>query len=207
MSGTTQRMPASGRTRDGSFAGHLLRLCAAILSMVLFADGLAFGDDLGAGSPLRKEYRIKAAFLYNFTKFVEWPATSFAHPSDPIVIGVLGHAGLAAEVEQIARGRRVSGRAIVVRRVDAPEQARSIHLLFLSATEDALVAEEIAAIREAAVLTVGESASFAGAGGIITFVLIGDKVRFEINVAAAERAGLHLSAQLQKLATVVRREL
>lgn len=158
--------------------------------------------------PLRadvsKEYQLKAAFLYNFAKFVEWPAERFANETSPIVIGVVGRNPFEAELANIVKGRTVNGRAIVVKSITTASEVRSLHLLFLPGGEETRL--PAAAWRDVAVVTVGESAEFAALGGTITFTQEGDKVRFEINLATAERDGLKISAQLLKLAASVRRK-
>lgn len=152
-----------------------------------------------------REYEVKAAFLYNFTKFVEWPDGRFESSDEPLVIAVLGRSpfgdGLVAAVE----GRQVSGRGIVVRPVATAEEARSAHLLFVPAGEEGRFAAIAGALRGAAVTTVGESDRFAAQGGIITFVQEAGRLRFAINLEAAERERLKVSAQLLRLATHVRR--
>jgi hypothetical protein len=162
-----------------------------------------------SASPLRadvtREYEVKAAFLYNFTKFVEWPDGRFGSPNEPLVIAVLGRSpfgeGLVAAVE----GRQVSGRGIVVRPVATADEARSAHLLFVPAGEEGRFAAIAGDLRGAAVTTVGESDRFAAQGGIITFVQEAGRLRFAINLEAAERERLKVSAQLLRLATHVRR--
>jgi len=152
-----------------------------------------------------KEYPLKAAFLFNFTKFVEWSPESLGGPDGAIVIGVLGASPLLGELEAAVRDRKVNGRAILVRRIPNLGGAKSVHLLFVSASEDARLGELQGELRGANVLTVGESEHFAKSGGIITFLIDGDKVRFDINVAAADKASVKISAQLQKLARAVRK--
>lgn len=152
-----------------------------------------------------KEYQLKAAFLYNFTKFVEWPAARFAEANSPIVIGVLGQNPFDGELDKIVSGRTVNGRAILVKLIHSADELAAVHLLFVPAGEETRL--PAAAWTNAALVAVGESESFAALGGTITFTHEGDKLRFEINIAAAERDGLKISAQLQKLATVVRRKL
>ena len=153
-----------------------------------------------------KEDQLKAAFLYNFTKFVEWPPDRFADETSPIVIGVFGPDQFARELEAAVAGRTVNGRAIAVRKLAKAGDARSAHAVFVDATAEAELGELIAISSEAGVLTVGESPQFVASGGIINFTIEGDRVRFEINQAAGERAGLRISAQLLKLAKVVRRK-
>jgi len=153
-----------------------------------------------------KEYQLKAAFLYNFTKFVEWSPGRFADETSPIVIGVFGANPFGSELEAAVAGRTVNRRPITVRMLANADEARSVHVVFVDTTGEAGLEELLAAAREAGVLTVGESPQFAARGGIINFTIEGDRVRFEINQAAGERAGLRISAQLLKLATAVRRK-
>lgn len=164
---------------------------------------------LGLGAqPLQgeisKEYQIKAAFLYNFTKFVEWPQGSFADKSSPIVIGVVGRNPFGDTLETIVRDRTVNHRAIVVKLIDQADEVHGIHLLFVPEGEETHLPPAV--WQRVAIIAVGESADFAALGGTIIFTLEGDKVRFEINQETSERAGLSISAQLLKLATVVRRK-
>ena len=158
-----------------------------------------------AGEPVSKEYQLKAAFLYNFTKFVEWSPSSFGAPDSPVVIGVLGSDPFGDELQNVVRGRKVNGREISVKRLQTTAGAKGVHLLFITAGEDALLADIQAGLRGASVLTVGESEAFGRSGGVIIFVIEGDKVRFDINIAAAEQAAVKISAQLQKLARSVRK--
>ncbi|HJR70923.1 MAG TPA: YfiR family protein [Gammaproteobacteria bacterium] len=150
------------------------------------------------------EAQIKAAFLYNFTRFVEWPEEAFAAPHDPLVIGVLGESALTEDLRSIVAGRKINGRAIVVRNVENESDAAATQVLFVSAAGDARLGALHDSLADRAVLTVGESSAFASAGGVISFVEHAGKLRFEINTAAAARARVKVSAELQKLATAVR---
>jgi hypothetical protein len=155
-----------------------------------------------ADSTVAKEYKVKAAFIYNFAKFVEWPAQKLADDGAPIVIGVLGPNPFGDELENALKGRQINGRPVVVRQFDNVEAAKAAHLLFVSLNDESKLRK---ALKEYGVLTVGQSESFARNGGIITFTFEDDKLRFEINIGAAEQAGLKISAQLQKLAKNVRK--
>jgi YfiR/HmsC-like len=155
--------------------------------------------------PATREQQIKAAFIYNFTKFVEWPSASFESKVDPIVIGVLEQTPLTAELEFAVQDRRVNGRGILVRKVSSVEEIKRVQVLYVGAGEDSRYAALASPVQGSAVLTIGESSAFAAAGGIINFILDGDKVHFEINMRSAELAHLKVSAQLQKLATSVLR--
>lgn len=154
-----------------------------------------------AAEPVSKEYQIKAAFLYNFTKFVEWPADRFGSAEEPIVIGVLGRNQFGDELENIVQGRKVGGHPLAIQHCETVTEAARTHVVFVSADDEALL-KGLAAARFPGVLIVSDADS---RGAMIEFITVGDKVRFEIDVAAAERAGLKVSAQLQKLATKVRR--
>jgi hypothetical protein len=179
------------------------RLCVrALLGLLALASGAAFAEPEAVIS----ESQIKAAFLYNFTKFVEWPRESFTDKSEPITIGVLGNDALALELQSIVEGRRINGRAIVVHNVRGPDEVAELQMLFVSAAEDAQLAALQASAANLALLTVGESPAFAQAGGAITFLQQSGKLRFEINMRSVERAQLKISAELQKLALAVRRE-
>jgi hypothetical protein len=151
-----------------------------------------------------KEYQIKAGFLYNFTKFVEWPSRRFADENAPIIIAVLGNNPFEDELQQVVSGRKVNGRAVQIQNVRSIEEIKHAHVVFVSAGEEKALEGNLDALHAAGVLTVGESERFATAGAEIVFTRVDDKVRFEINVAPAERGGLKISAQLQKLATRVR---
>ncbi len=173
-----------------------------LLAALLF---VAMGANRSSAE-IPKEYEIKAAFLYNFAKFIEWPPQRFATETDPVVIGVLGKNPFDGEFEKIIRGRQVNGRNVVVRIIVSADEARSAHLVFVSAGEEDRFAAMVGALREAAVVTVGESDRFATFGGTITFVREGDKVRFAINLVSAEQARTRISSQLIKLASDVRRK-
>lgn len=171
-------------------------LAAALCGWFLLA-GLSTCRAQDSGS---REYQIKAAFLYNFAKFVRWPAQSFTNAQSPLVIGVFGNNPFGSELQAIAKNHTIYGRRIVIKPVATVVEAATVHLLFFSAAEDGHLTETLAALKDAPVLTVGESDKFIAVGGMINFVRQGDKVRFEINNAAVARHGLKISAQLLKLA-------
>ena len=152
-----------------------------------------------------KEQQLKAALLFNFTKFIEWSPGSFPAANSPLVIGVLGSEPFADEMENVVRNRNGKGRNISVRRLQGTAGARGVHVLFVSASEDGRLGQLRGTLRGANVLTVGESDAFARSGGAITFVIVGGKVRFDINSTAAAQASVKISAQLQKLARTVRK--
>lgn len=150
-----------------------------------------------------KEHQLKAGFLYNFAKFVEWPADKLDDAdAGPLVIAVLADEAFNRELTKAVRDRFVKKHPVVVRRLLEADDLADVHLLFVGAGGEPELADSIRG--RPGLLTVGESAEFARLGGVITFVLVDDKVRFEINQAAGEAAGLKLSAQLLKLALPAR---
>jgi hypothetical protein len=152
------------------------------------------------------EYKVKAAFLYNFTKFVEWPSDRFPDGQAPVVIAVLGRSPFSDELAKAVAGRQVGGRALVIRSIGTIEEARDAHLLFVPAGEEKLFATMADSLRAAPVLLVGESQELAALGGVILFVRESDKVRFAIDLQAGEARRLRISAQLLKLAVTVHRK-
>jgi hypothetical protein len=157
-------------------------------------------------APAPKEHEIKAAFLYNFTKFIDWPEETFARADSAFVIAVLGESPLAAELEKAVRGRKIAGREIVVRVCRTAADAAAGQLIFVLA-DDAVWRELLQRIAGRPVVTVGESERFLRQGGTITLLFESDnKVRFAINMTVAERAGVRISAQLQKLAKTIFRD-
>jgi hypothetical protein len=167
---------------------------------------VALGGLRAAETGSNKEQQVKAAFLYNFTKFVEWPDRDLGEAGRSIVIGVIGSPAIRDELEKIVRGRKVNGRDITVRLLETIPDSPSVDLLFITAEAEARLAGKLNQPALAGVLTVGESKQFAARGGMINFILEGDRVRFEINQGSAERSGLKISAQLLKLAAAERRK-
>ena len=181
---------------------------ARFRSLLLVFASVLFGVQTvsSVDSPVSREFQIKAAFLYNFTKFVEWPAGKFQETNSPLIIGVAGSSPMTAAIEAIVKDRQINGRPIVVKAVQTREAAQATHLLFIPSSEDSRLESLLPSGAASGVLTVGESEKFASDGGMIHFITEGGKLRFEINMGIVEQAGLQISAQLQKLAKAVRRE-
>ncbi len=184
----------TGKLRRIALAGYL----AWLGLLCQFSTG--FSAEL-----VSEEYQLKAAFLFNFAKFVEWPSQRFDTAASPIIIGVFGESPFGDALERLTRDRTINGRPILVRSVQSTAAARETHLLFFCADEDNHFPERSHALNVSNTLTVGESDAFGRRGGIINFVMEGQKLRFEINIGEAAGAGLKMSAQLQKLAKNIRR--
>ena len=152
------------------------------------------------------EYLIKAGFIYNFAKFVEWPANAFAQPDSPIVIGVLGTDPFGNTLDRIVEDKKVGTRGFVVRRYKWNKDLKELKeckILFVSASERAHIDEIVDSVKGLPILTVGETPGFAERGGVIRFTLEDNRVRFEVNVEAAHQADLNISSRLLTLAKII----
>ncbi len=177
------------------------RFVVSCLGVILLLAGGARADPTASGG--LSEYRIKAAYLYYFSTFVDWPPETHSRAGKALIIGVLGEDPFGAILDETLRGKSVSDRGIVVRRFANIKEARDSHVLFISASERDRLPSILKGLEGAAVLTVGDFDQFAARGGQIAFRTEERKVRFDINVAAVEKARLKISAQLMKLGRIV----
>jgi hypothetical protein len=150
------------------------------------------------------ELEIKAAMLYNFLKFVEWPEAAGWSRKAPFVIGVHGSGNFADVLARTVGERTVQGRPVLVRQLQDLSEARACQVMYVSGAHPGKTIAVIEAARHAAILTVGDAAGFARQGGMIGFVMVDSRTNFEINVEASQRAGLKVSSKLLRLATVVK---
>jgi len=164
---------------------------------------LALTMTAAAQSARAPEYQVKAAFLYNFAKFVEWPAQAFSSSPAPFRICVLGRDPFGDTLTSIVQGKLIYGHPIVALTLPSAAEVRPCHVLFISNTDSAILKAALDRMRGFPILTVGESADFLPLGGMINFVLEQDRVRFEINLGAAEQHHLKLSSKLLAVARVV----
>jgi hypothetical protein len=149
------------------------------------------------------EYRLKAAFLWNFAKFVDWPTNAFASATAPFIIGVLDSNPFGADLEQTVNGKLINDHPITVRTYKNVTDARASHVLFIGSSEKNRWAEIFKTLRDSPVLTVGEYDQFTQSGGMINFVREGNRIRFQINDATAKAAGLKINSKLLSLAVPV----
>lgn len=147
------------------------------------------------------EYEVKAAFIYNFAKFVEWPHGPQA--DEPFVVTVLGADPFGQALEDALRGKTVGERPIVLRRAARLDEVGASQILFISGSEEPALASILKQLEADSVLTVGDMGRFAAQGGVIGFRLEGDRIRLDISLAAAERSRLRLSSQLLRIARIV----
>jgi hypothetical protein len=167
--------------------------------------GLSLGLLLVAGSghaqtPRPSEYQLKAAFLYNFAEFIDWPAEAFADGNAPFVFGILGDNPFGNELEQTVAGKKINDRPISVQVFHSAAEAARCQILFISNSEKRHFSEIIQSLHGNAVLTVSDTDLFIESGGMVNFVQAASKIRFQINDAAAKAARLKISSKLLSLA-------
>lgn len=179
-----------------------------VLSITVFALcvlGFSFSGHAAEVDPSSAEYAIKAAFLYNLTKFIEWPAAAWSSDSDPFFIVILGSDPFG-ETINVLQDKDVRGRKIVVQRVEVPEKVGPCHILFISDSERDRIKSITERFQDKPVLIVGDSKNFARHGGMVGLIRRENKVQIEINPNAAARSGFKISSQLLKLAVLVNTE-
>jgi len=183
-----------------------VRIAVFLVSALALLTVLAAPARTWAAESVAGEYEIKAAVLYNFARFTEWPATAVPDSPDVFVIGVLGTDPFGDILDEVAATRTVGDKRIVVRRFATLDEYTPCHILFVAASERARMAAVIEKLRDAPVLLVADTAGFAQAGGTVDLVVEENKVRFEVNPVAAERAGVKISSKLLRLARIVKAE-
>lgn len=145
---------------------------------------------------------VKAAFVFNFVKFVEWPA-EVVPSNGPLVLGVLGSDGIEESLRTYVRGKTVNGHELIVRRIGGSDDVGRLHLLFVGADEHDRVPDVIKRVEKNSVLTVSDVERFCQTGGVIALAMDQNRVRFDVNLDAAERGRLKLSSKLLALARSV----
>ena len=150
------------------------------------------------------EYLVKLTFLYNFTKFVEWPPGSYRDPGAPLVICIIGQDPFSQSLEGELRARTVGGHPVEVKKLSSNDKLGVCHVVFVPVTEKDHADRIVKGLKGSRTLTVGETKGFAAQGGIINMTIEENKVHFEVNQLAAERAGLKISSKLLSLAKIVK---
>jgi hypothetical protein len=182
-------------TRD---RGVWLQCAVAALVYLLFAGASALGQHKPS------EYQVEAAYLYNFARFVEWPAKG-TNAGGAFTICVLGEDPFGPALETTLAGETIGNQRVAARRISSPQMSGDCRILFISSSEAKRLDRIIDALDKNAVLTVSDIAQFSQRRGMIQFVLEENRIRFEVNLTATQRAGLSLSSELLKVATVVRK--
>lgn len=160
---------------------------------------------MGRAADAELEYRVKAAFLFYFVNFVQWPATAFDDAQSPLSLCVLGMDPFGPALDGTVGGKRVGGRLLAVRRLASTEESRSCQVLFIARSEESRLRRILQGVRELPMLTVSESPDALRLGSIAMFVIEDGKVRFDISLPAARDAGLKVSSKLLGVAHRVER--
>jgi hypothetical protein len=175
-----------------------LTVCLAIVVLCC-----VFGP-LRAQTPKPTEYEVEAAYLSNFGRFVEWPARP-GTANDVFNVCVLGPDPFGPLLDAALKNEIINGAPMMAKRIATPEEAGGCRIVFLNSPKESQLDATLNTLAAAGAVTVSDMANFTRRGGMIQFILDGNRVRFEINLAAAQRARLTLSSQLLKLAVAVRR--
>jgi hypothetical protein len=164
----------------------------------------------GGAEPKPTEYEVKAIYLYNFARFVEWPAGApereGGRDAERFTICVLGRDPFGQVLDRVLAGETLHGRRAAAKRISGAREASGCELVFISESERGGLGETLRLLREKSILTVSDMDDFSTSGGMIQLVLEDERVRFEVNLAAATKAGLRLSSELLKVARAVRRD-
>ena len=180
------------------------RMRFLILQIIVIFSVSVLPAHLPAQSTGRTEYELKAAFLFNFAKFVEWPPSAFANPQSAFLICVLGPDPFGSALDDALLRHSIQGHAVALLRMKRTADIVGCQILFVPASERNRLPEVIAKLRGQYVLVIGENEDFASSGGVIQFALEQNHIRFLINTDAADRSGLKFSSKLLALAKIVR---
>ncbi|HEX4003772.1 MAG TPA: YfiR family protein [Candidatus Acidoferrales bacterium] len=152
------------------------------------------------------EFQVKAAYLYNFGRFVEWPDQNAPDKKEAFEICVLGADPFGPTLDATLASETIAGQSVTAKRISKPQEIDSCRIVFISSSEEGHLKEVLTALDKTSVLTVSDIPRFSERGGMIGFILDGNRVRFDVNLASAQDARLTLSSELLKVATNVRKD-
>jgi hypothetical protein len=187
--------------------GAFLKLPGGILLRVLLLTPVVYllaAVSAAAAEESPTEYEVKAAYLYNFAKFVEWPKAVLPNASKEIVIGILGEDPFGKDIETVIGDKTVGDNKIVIKRSKEVDELKSSHILFISKSEKGRIVEILDSLKENPTLTVGDTEGFAETGGMVGFYFADKKIRFEVNNDVVKKAKLEISSKLLNLARIVK---
>jgi hypothetical protein len=148
------------------------------------------------------EHEVKAAFIHNFTKFIDWPPEAFEDENSPFRVGILGTGPIDKPLMKL-NGKKVNSRSLEVSRVSNLNQVSQYHVIFVNSSENGRMRSILLALKGTGILTIGDTSDFAERCGVINFYLQSGKVRFEINIEASQQENLKISSKLLRLARIV----
>jgi hypothetical protein len=181
---------------DTATVGIRAALLYCLLAAEMAAPALAADDANGE----RIEAQVKAAYIYRFAEYIEWPAATIADRAAPWTIGVVGAEKVNAELNQLRLTRRIGGRAVAVRTMQPGDPVSGIQMLYVGALDGARLKEVLDAVPAQGVLSITDGEAALAAGGMISFVQVDRRIRFDVSIAHAERSGLKVSARLLAVA-------
>jgi hypothetical protein len=146
------------------------------------------------------EYKVRAAYIFNFARFIQWPPDTFHSPSSPLVIGVLGRDPFIPSLQAALNGALVEGRPVQIKEVDTPADLAAIHILYVGRSEEERISDDLSVLRHRPILTVSDARGFLEQGGMIKFSIEDEKIVFTVNAHALERSGLKASSQMLQFA-------
>lgn len=173
-----------------------------LLLLLLWAILVPFGRSHAQDAASESE--LKAAYLYNFILFSEWPKTAFEGESTPFIIHVYEDDAFTAKLKKDLKDKKAHGRSFQVETINSPADAKGSHVIYIPASENRRIPQLLESVKGKPVLTVGDSPQFLEQGGIINFLVHEKQLRFEINVAAAEKGDMSISSKLLRLAITVK---
>jgi YfiR/HmsC-like len=186
----------------GPWSSHGFRPWLMIVAMTLVLAATPF---LRAQSSKPTDYDVKAAYLYNFGHFVEWPVNVTTAKNESFTVCVLGQDPFGPVLDAALVGETIAGKRVAAKRISTPQESGNCQILFMASAEEGRIKQIMETLNKQAVLTVSDMPRFSQRGGMIQFVLEGNRVRFEVNLTAVQQAGLSLSSDLLKVAAAVRR--
>ena len=148
------------------------------------------------------EYQLKAVFIFNFTQFVEWPASALPSDGSPFVIGILGENPFNNYLEQVISGEKINSHPIVIQRYTKIEDIKTCHILFINLADARKQEQVLAGLKERRILTISESNSFLQSGGMVRLFTKDNKIKFQVNIEATNAANLVVSSKLLRLADI-----
>jgi hypothetical protein len=188
-------------------SGRMGRTLRCVWPILIFSAIFAASQTENSGTTRAQspasEYHVKAAFLFHFVQLVDWPAGSLGNDAAPVTVCTIGEDPFHGDLEVTLAGQSVGTRSFRVRHLKSAEDFQGCQVLFVGKHDAARLGRLLAELKDGSVLTVGESDGFVQQGGMIGFLLVENKVRFEINLPAAERANLKISSRLLLLAKSV----
>jgi len=194
------------QNRDREYCSSLRNRCVGPRCVIAALVFLLFAGSSALGQQRPSEYQVEAAYLYNFGRFVEWPAKGASPQNSSFSICVLGEDPFGAALDKTLAGETIGNQKVAARRISGLQESADCQILFISSSEAKRLNKIIEALGNSAVLTVSDIPQFSQHRGMIQLLMDGNRIRFEVNLAATQRAGLTLSSELLKVATAVRRD-